>query len=236
MNPELNNNQDMSGEQSIPEETILGVKVNVLTMDRTIQKISEWVENQDPHYVCCVPAHSIMDCVAQHNLRKVFLNSGLCTPDGMAVVWLLKWRGHPQVERVYGPDLFLAVCRAGLDRRWRHYFFGGAAGTGQKLAGFVQQKFPGIEVAGWESPPFREMSEEEKVDFKKRMAALKPDVLWVAVGSPKQEIWMSEWVNQLDIPVLVGVGAAFDFLTGQKKQAPEWMQNIGLEWFFRLLT
>jgi N-acetylglucosaminyldiphosphoundecaprenol N-acetyl-beta-D-mannosaminyltransferase len=226
----------LNSEASIPMEYILGVKVNALNMETTLGLFSKWIRTGEPHYVCCVPAHSIMSCVDQPELRSVFNSSGMCTPDGMAVVWLLKAKGFSKVERVYGPDLILAACEAGLEPAWKHYFYGGIPGTGKKLADFMQQKYPGIKITGWESPPFRELSGEEKLALKERIQQAQPDVLWVAMGSPRQEWWMSEWVNELRVPVLVGVGAAFDFLTGQKRQAPKWIQKTGLEWLFRLFN
>lgn len=219
-----------------PEGMILGVKVNAVSMSDTLSLISKWIYSRTPHYVCCVPAHSIMECVDAPGLRRVFNRSNLCTPDGMAIVWLLKAKGYSQVERVYGPDLLLETCREGLKYGWRHFFYGGKPGTGEKLAGIMQQKYPGIQIAGWNSPPFRQLLADEEVTFKGIISRAKPDILWVALGSPRQERWMAQWVNEIDVPVLIGVGAAFDFLTGQKAQAPKWIQKSGFEWFFRLVN
>jgi len=220
----------------ISKGSILGVDVHALTLEATISIFDEWICKRKSRYVCCVPAHSIMECVDHSDLRSVFNNSGLSTPDGMAIVWLLRAKGFSEVERVYGPDLLLTTCRAGLVSGWRHYFYGSSPETCEKLALKLKADYPGLIIAGIESPPYRDLSEVEKMAFIDRVKQSKPDILWVALGSPKQERWMSEWVNTLDVPVMVGVGAAFDFLSGCKPQAPRWIQKTGMEWFFRFVN
>ena len=221
---------------SIPKGDILGVSVHALTMESILSVFKEWIRERKPQYVCCVPAHSVMECVDHTELRTVFNNSGLSTPDGMAIVWLLRAQGFSHVERVYGPDLLWAACQAGLALGWRHYFYGASPETCEKLALRLKTNFPDLVIAGMESPPFRELSVDEKGGLIERIRQSSPDILWVALGSPKQEKWMSEWVDTLGVSVMVGVGAAFDFLAGCKPQAPRWVQKMGLEWFFRLIS
>ncbi|MCC6148056.1 MAG: WecB/TagA/CpsF family glycosyltransferase [Anaerolineaceae bacterium] len=233
--PSPDSSKFMEDDNSVQYADILGVRVHALTMEGTLSIFQNWISEKKPHYVCCIPAHSVMECVDDPALRPAFNTSGLSTPDGMAIVWLLRARGHKKVERVYGPDLLLAACRLGLDPGWRHYFYGSTPEAGLELAAKLKREFPGLRFAGVESPPYRELSGEEKTTFAARIKAARPDILWVGLGSPKQERWMSEWVNTLDIPVMVGVGAAFDFLSGCKPQAPRWMQKIGMEWLYRLL-
>ncbi|NPV77214.1 MAG: WecB/TagA/CpsF family glycosyltransferase [Anaerolineae bacterium] len=219
----------------ISKGVILGVNVHAVTMELTLSVLEEWIRDRKPHYVCCVPAHSVMECVDHPELQAVFNNSGLSTPDGMAIVWLLRAQGFSRVERVYGPDLLRAACRAGQALGWRHYFYGASPETCEKLVLRLKADFPDLIIAGVESPPYRDLNEDEKIAFIERVRQSRPDILWVALGSPKQERWMSGWVNILDVPVMIGVGAAFDFLAGRKPQALPWIQRMGLEWFFRLL-
>jgi N-acetylglucosaminyldiphosphoundecaprenol N-acetyl-beta-D-mannosaminyltransferase len=215
---------------------ILGVHVNAISMGDAIQAVDSWICSRNPHYICVTPAHSVMECYDHPDLRIIYNHSGLTTPDGMAIVWLLRAKGFRFVERVYGPDLMLAVCEQGVEKGYRHYFYGGAPGIGEKLAVVLQHQFPGLQVVGVDSPPFRKLTAEEGVAEQSRIRAAHPDIVWVGIGSPRQEIWMSENVNQLNVPVLVGVGAAFDFLSGNKRQAPAWVQRSGLEWFYRLVS
>jgi N-acetylglucosaminyldiphosphoundecaprenol N-acetyl-beta-D-mannosaminyltransferase len=154
----------------------------------------------------------------------------------MPLVWLCRLAGQRHVERVYGPDLLLALCRHGLDKRYRHFFFGGAPGIADALAARLVHRFPGLIVAGTISPPFGVVSEAEEGIFVERINAARPDVVWVGLGTGRQERWMAENRPRLEAPVLIGVGAAFDFLSGRKPQAPRWMQRSGLEWMFRLAS
>lgn len=221
---------------NIPRQNILGVEISAINMKLAIETIAGWIKAGSPNYVCVTPAHSVMDCLDDVELREIFNQSGMTTPDGMSIVWLLKLHGQKQVERVYGPDLMLAVCQRGLDAGWRHYFYGGAPGVGEALVERLRERCPGLQVAGHYSPPFRELTLEEDHEITALIQEAKPDVVWVGISSPKQERWMHAHVDKLGAPVLAGVGAAFDFLSGNKKQAPRWMQRSGLEWLYRLLT
>jgi len=130
----------------------------------------------------------------------------------------------------------LAVCQYGIKKGYRHYFYGAAPGVAEKLAASLQERFPGLTVVGIESPPFRELSPVEDQEMVERIRSTRPYIVWVGIGSPRQERWMSDHLERLDVPVLVGVGAAFDFLSGNKPQAPRWVQRSGLEWLFRLVN
>jgi N-acetylglucosaminyldiphosphoundecaprenol N-acetyl-beta-D-mannosaminyltransferase len=177
-----------------------------------------------------------MECHDHPQLMTIYNKSGLTTPDGMAVVWILKLKGYKQVARVYGPDLLLAACEAGLQPGWRHYFYGGSPEASKKLVETLTARFPGLVVAGTETPPFRPPTEKEDLETIRRIRAAKPDVVWVGLGCPRQERWMAGHLTKLGVPVLVGVGAAFDFISGTKRQAPRWVQRSGMEWFHRLLS
>jgi N-acetylglucosaminyldiphosphoundecaprenol N-acetyl-beta-D-mannosaminyltransferase len=222
--------------EKLPSISILGVKVNPITMAQALGEMQDWIAAREPNYICCVPAHAVMACHDQPELKAIYDHAGICTPDGMAIVWLARSEGYAKVERVYGPDLLLAACQTSLETGWRHYFFGGAPGVAEKLVEKLRLRFPELQVAGIHSPPFGEMSVEEDAEIINKIQQAKPDIVWVGLGSPKQERWMSDHVDTLKVPALVGVGAAFDFLSGTKPQAPRWMQRSGLEWLFRLLS
>jgi len=226
----------LDGSMNIANSQVLNITISTLTMASTLAKFQIWIENREPNYVCCVPAHAVMEVYDHPELRKVYAESGLNTPDGMAIVWLLRQAGHKQVERVYGPDLLLAACEFGLRPGWKHYFYGGTPEAAHGLASKLCARFPGLQVVGVESPPFQALDELETEEATERIRSTTPDIVWVGLGSPKQEQWMHDQVTKLGVPVLVGVGAAFDFLSGVKPQAPRWMQRSGLEWLHRLAT
>ncbi len=215
---------------------ILGVHVSAVNLPLALAQLHEWIENREPNYVCVVPAHSLMECVDQPALVPVFNGAGMATPDGMAVVWLLKLRGQKHVQRVYGPDLLLAACAHGLALGWRHYFYGGLPGVAKTLAASLQKRFPGLQIAGTCSPPFGRPDPAEQKALNNQINISQTDIVWIGMSSPWQESWMSEQRASLQAPVLVGVGAAFDFLTGRKPQAPRWVQHSGMEWLFRLAS
>jgi N-acetylglucosaminyldiphosphoundecaprenol N-acetyl-beta-D-mannosaminyltransferase len=215
---------------------ILGVGVSALTMAQALRTIDDWVAHDEHHYVCVTGVHGVMESQHDAVLRRIHNAAGLVTPDGMPLVWLSRLKGERHVERVYGPDLLLEVCGSTARRGYRHFFYGGADGVPERLADRLGHRFPGISIAGTYAPPFRRLTAAEDEMIVRRINAAGPDIVWVGLSTPKQERWMHEHVGRLDARVLIGVGAAFDFHAGLKKQAPRWMQRSGLEWSFRLLT
>jgi N-acetylglucosaminyldiphosphoundecaprenol N-acetyl-beta-D-mannosaminyltransferase len=168
------------------------------------------------------------------NYRNAIEHATLSVPDGMPLVWLLRLKGHNIRHRVYGPDLMLLLCEEAANRGWRCFLYGGAPGVPEQLKEVLEKRFPGLQIVGTYSPPFRPLTVEEDEAVCAMINAAKPDIVWVGLGSPKQDIWMYEHREKLDVSVMHGVGAAFDFLTGRVKQAPRCMMNAGLEWLFRL--
>jgi len=219
-----------------PRVNILGVGISVINMGIALDVIEAWITQRESHYVCVTPVHSVMECQRDPELRRICNASGMTTPDGMPLVWLSRLYGYRYVDRVYGPDLMLALCEQSVSRGYRHFFYGGAEGIPEQLAEGLQGRFPGLQVVGTHSPPFRPLTPEEDTAVVQMINVADPDIVWVGLGSPKQERWMADHVGHLSAPVLIGVGAAFDFLAGRKRQAPRWMQRSGLEWLFRLLT
>ncbi len=198
-------------------------------------RINRWVDSETSHYVCVTPVHSIMDCQSDPDLRHIFNRASMVTPDGMPVVWICNWLGQHRTERVYGPDLLLEVCANSQANGHRHFFYGGHQGVADQLADVLQKRFPKLQVAGTYSPPFGKLSAEEDARIVDHINQCRPDIVWVGLGSPKQERWMADHVDSLPGIVQIGIGAAFDFHTGRIRQAPFWMQRSGLEWFFRLI-
>jgi len=205
-------------------------------MNLAVETIEGWIDRREPNYVCVTGVHGVMESQSDEDLREIHNSAGLVTPDGMPLVWLSRWRGARQVQRVYGPDLMLELCQRSVGRGYRHFFYGGAEGVADLLASRLEKRFPGLVVAGTFCPPFRPLTDAEDEEIIRRIRAAEPDLVWVGLSTPKQERWMRSHVDRLGEAVLLGVGAAFDFHAGLKPQAPSWMQRIGLEWLFRMLS
>jgi len=219
-----------------PRVNVLGVGVSAITMAVALDVIETWISRCEPHYVCVTGVHGVMESQRDEVLRRIHDEAGLVTPDGMPLVWLSRIRGFRQVDRVYGPDLMLALCERSVVRGYRQFFYGGAEGVPEQLADSLRRRFPGLQVAGAYSPPFRPLTPEEDAEIVQMINEADADIVWVGLSTPKQELWMADHLGRVKAPVMIGVGAAFDFHTGRKPQAPRWMQRAGLEWLFRLLT
>ena len=213
---------------------LLGVSVSVTDVDRAYQTITRWIDRRDKQYICVCPVSTIVDCQKDERYKTIVNHAGMVTPDGMPVMWMGRLKGHPDIRRTYGPDLMRTVCRLGQERGIKHFFYGGTEETNARLVEQLKTEYPAIQIAGSYAPPFLACGELEKEVVLERIRQVRPDILWIGLGSPKQDYWMANHRERLDVPVLVGVGAAFDFLAGVKPQAPPWMQKSGLEWLFRL--
>ncbi|RDJ24073.1 glycosyltransferase [Bosea caraganae] len=226
----------------IPERTrkeparvdILGVRVSAINLPLALDTIESWIAERKQRYVCITGAHGVMESQRDETLRTIHNQAGLVTPDGMPLVWLSRLLGHSKTRRVYGPDLMRALSALSAKRGYRQFYYGGDVGVADALSAALTRSYPGLAVAGTLSPPFRPLSSEEDAGIVAQINAAKPDIVWVGLSTPKQEYWMASHAGRIDAPVMIGVGAAFDFLAGRKAQAPLWMQRNGLEWLFRL--
>lgn len=216
----------------IPRYNVLGVGISALTLPQARDLVLAAKNSPPLGYVCITPVHAVSEAQDDTGFRVILNDSYLTTPDGMPIVWL----GPPGVERVYGPDLLLAVCDAGRAVGLRHYFYGGAPGVAEQLRDRLTARFPGLAVAGTFTPPYRPLHDSELAALREDIARTRPDIIWVGLSTPKQERFMAEHWRTLGAGLMVGVGAAFDFHSGRVRQAPRWMQRSGLEWLFRLGT
>jgi N-acetylglucosaminyldiphosphoundecaprenol N-acetyl-beta-D-mannosaminyltransferase len=213
---------------------VLGVGVSVLNLTTTLDAIARAVAERRKGYVCVTGVHGVSEAQDDPEFRRILNRAFLNTPDGMPMVWLGRLAGHRAMGRVYGPDLMTLVMRESVARGWRHFFYGGANGTAERLRAVLTEKFPGLQVTGTYEPPFRPLNDVEQAVLTAQVAAAKPDMIWVGLSTPKQERFMAANLARLDTTLMLGVGAAFDMLAGTKSQAPRWMQRSGLEWFYRL--
>lgn len=228
--------QDQQLVQNPPRAEILGVPVSVVDMDAAVATIAHWVREKKTRYVCAPDVYNVVRAQDDPRHLQALRSADLVVPDGTPLTWVMRLRGETIKERVCGPDLMLAVCQRSAGEGWRHYFYGGAEGVAAELAQTLTTRFPGLQVAGIDCPPFRPLSEAEIDASIDRINAAKPDVVWVGLGCPKQELWMADNSARIDAAVLLGVGAAFDFHTGRIRRAPVWMRTHGLEWLYRLAS
>ncbi|HEX9817368.1 MAG TPA: WecB/TagA/CpsF family glycosyltransferase [Patescibacteria group bacterium] len=214
---------------------VLGVKASAINYQSVLDRIFSWVKTGQKNYVCVAAVHLVMECQQDASLLAGVNRSGLVTPDGMPLVWLLKLADYQQTERVYGPDLMLKVCEQANRSGTTIFLLGGAEGQSQLLKNKLTQKFPDIKIVGHVDTPTRPLGTQENRQIIKKINASSAQIIFVGLGCPHQERWMISNVPRLKNGVAIGVGAAFDFITGRVKQAPKWMRAIGLEWFFRLI-
>jgi N-acetylglucosaminyldiphosphoundecaprenol N-acetyl-beta-D-mannosaminyltransferase len=215
---------------------VLGVGVNAINLDDAVATIERWIGERSRNYVCVTGVHGIMESRRDPRLRAIHNQAGMVTPDGMPLVWLLRLFGKRRTDRVYGPDLMRKLTAVSSRRGYRQFYYGGAEGLADKLKQKMEDMHPQLDVAGTLCPPFRELTSAEDQIIVDAINAARPDILWIGLSTPKQEMWMAKHVGRINAPVMVGVGAAFDFLAGTKRQAPVWMQRRGLEWLFRLTS
>ncbi len=213
---------------------VLGVGVSPINMGLALEQITRAVVNKQKGYVCVTGVHGVSEAQADEDFRLILNRAFLCTPDGMPLVWVGRWQGQKEMDRVYGPDLMLAVMALSEKAGWRHYFYGGANGAAQLLKTKLLQRFPAVHIVGVFEPPFRPLNPDEQQRLKEELRVAQPDIFWVGLSTPKQERFMAQYLDQLDVTLMFGVGAAFDILGGRVRQAPKWMQRSGLEWLFRL--
>jgi len=212
---------------------VLGVRVDAVRMRDAVAQIERWIGTKPAaRYVAVTGMHGIAEARRSFAFQEALQRADLVVPDGMPLVWIARSRGLALRRRVCGADLMTAVCRR-TDPKYRHFFYGGAPGVAQSLAQSLHEKF-GITVAGTYTPPFRALTSSEEASIAVSVRSAAPDILWVGLGTPRQELWMYEHASKLNVPVMVGVGAAFDMLSGRACRAPRWMQVSGLEWLHRL--
>jgi N-acetylglucosaminyldiphosphoundecaprenol N-acetyl-beta-D-mannosaminyltransferase len=226
----------MSGQPPITRSDIMGVQVSAINMTMAVETIASWIARADRKYVCVTGVHGIVESSRCEELRRVHNAAGLVTPDGMPLVWLLKWVGLRHVDRVYGPDLMLAAFGAEELRHARHFFYGTTEQTLAALRERLHRRFPTTRIVGGIAPPFRPLSAEEDGEHVAAINSAEPDIVWIGLSTPKQERWMAAHRDRLNAAALIGVGAAFDIHAGIVPQAPRFLQRSGLEWAFRLCT
>jgi N-acetylglucosaminyldiphosphoundecaprenol N-acetyl-beta-D-mannosaminyltransferase len=218
----------------VPTVNILGVPIAAINLDQAASRIEAWIETGERNYVTVTGVHGVMESQDDPEVMRIHTDAGMCVPDGMPAVWIGRMLGCKKMNRVYGPDLMLEMMKRSVTKGYTHFFYGGKEGVPELLKYRLEQKFQGLRILGTLSPPFRQMTEAEDKELVQLINRLAPDIIWVGLSTPKQERWMADHVDRLNARVMIGVGAAFDFHAGLLKQAPTWIQKMGLEWFYRV--
>jgi N-acetylglucosaminyldiphosphoundecaprenol N-acetyl-beta-D-mannosaminyltransferase len=225
----------ISSQHAVQSRHILGMRVHHTTYSEAANLISEWSYDAEPCYVCVANVHMVMEAYDSGAFRDVVNGARLVTPDGMPLVWTLRLMGVRSAERVYGPNLTLAVLEQAERRRIPVGFYGGREEVLDKLVKWARGCYPRLQINYAFAPPFGLLTDEQQRSITDDINASGARILFVGLGCPKQEVWMARQRGRISA-VTLGVGAAFDFLTGATRQAPVWMQHAGLEWLFRLWT
>jgi N-acetylglucosaminyldiphosphoundecaprenol N-acetyl-beta-D-mannosaminyltransferase len=214
---------------------VLGIPVEPLDMEGAIARIQAECEAGRKGYVCLIGVHGIMEAHRNSELAQVYARATLMVPDGTPTVWVGRWQGFRKMQRVAGPDLMLELFRRKEFAHCTHFLYGGKEGVAEELYTTLTQRFPWARIVGTYTPPFRDLTLEEIESVAARIQALKPNMIWVGISTPKQERFMMRILPLLDSSLMFGVGAAFDFHTGRIKDAPQWVKRTGLQWLHRLI-
>jgi N-acetylglucosaminyldiphosphoundecaprenol N-acetyl-beta-D-mannosaminyltransferase len=216
--------------------SVLDVPLALTDYGRTLEWMDEMVAARERGYVCVCNVHTVMASGEDAELRDALRGSALNVPDGQPLVWAINSLGHSLAGRVYGPELMSRACDHAADTGLRFYLYGGRnQGALVQLALNLRRRHPGVRIVGGYSPPHRPLTDEEQQAVAAEIDRSGADIVWVGIGVPKQEKWMAQMRPLVDAPLMIGVGAAFDFHAGLVPQAPNWLQEAGLEWAYRLL-
>jgi N-acetylglucosaminyldiphosphoundecaprenol N-acetyl-beta-D-mannosaminyltransferase len=218
-----------------PHANILGVRVEALNMERTLALIGRALAENAKGYICMAGVHGIMEAQRDAEVRQAFADSMMTLPDGRPTVWVGRWQRHKRMQQVTGPNLMMEVFRRREFAGYSHFLYGGKEGVARELAAKLRAEFPWARITGTYTPPFRDLTGAESRELRQRVRRLKPEIIWVGISTPRQEMFMRSYLPLLETTLMFGVGAAFDFHTGRIKDCSEWVKQAGLQWLHRLM-
>ena len=213
--------------------TLLGMRVDRVTMDGALALVERFVEEKTPHHIVTADASMVVTASEDAEFAKIVAASDLVTPDGAGILWATKRLGQPVSAKVSGVDLSAKCCELSREKNWRIFFFGAAPGVAQAAKDKMTERFPGAQIVGCRDGFF---TAEQEATVVEEIKAARPDILLVALGIPKQEKFIFRNKTALNVPVSIGVGGTLDVFSGTVKRAPVWMQNVGLEWLYRVAS
>jgi len=221
--------------KQIPSIQILGSRVHMVQIPEVLELIAHWIEkeSQKYHWIVVTGMHGALEAYRDVKFKAILNSADLFVPDGISLIWIARYRGFPLKKRVSGADLIWEYFKLANKKGYRNFFYGDTEKILQEMKEKLVIDFPNLKIRGCYSPPFRPLTPKEDEEIIKKINQAKPDVLWVGLGLPLQERWIFEHRDKLEVPVVIGVGAAFKFLSGKVKRAPTWIGNYGLEWLWR---
>lgn len=213
---------------------LLGVAIEALDMEQALAAIARRLRQGPRGYVCFADVHGILEALKSTAVAAAYEHAAMVMPDGTPTMWVGRAQGLTGMECVTGPGLMAEVFRRREFARYSHFFYGGEPGVAGELASTLHRQFPWARIAGVYTPPFRDLTEGEEEELAAEVQRLKPDMVWVGISTPRQDLWMQRMMPRLQTRMIFGVGAAFDFLTGRIRLCPAWMKRAGLHWLHRL--
>lgn len=218
----------------LPLANVLGVGVHAIDMNSAVDTIENAIAARKQGYVCLTGVHGVMEAQRDPALTRVFANAMLVLPDGMPTVWIGHLQGFHQMDRVFGPQLMLRIAERSVQGGYSHFLCGGQPGVAEQLRDALVRRFPGITILGTYTPPFQSLTAVEERELVSQIEELRPQIVWVGMSTPRQELFMARYLPRLKTTLMIGVGAAFDFHTGRTKDSPQWVKRAGLQWAHRL--
>jgi N-acetylglucosaminyldiphosphoundecaprenol N-acetyl-beta-D-mannosaminyltransferase len=213
---------------------VLGVGVDAFDMEQALSRLAMELRNNRKGYVCAIDVHGILEAIHDPQLAETFARSSMALPDGAPTVWVGRLQGHRHIDHVTGPDLMLEVFGQKEFAGYTHFLYGGKAGVAEELAATLCKRFRSARIVGTYTPPFRDLDAREEEGLIARIEELKPDIIWVGIGAPKQDLFMRRMLPCMRTRMMIGVGAAFDFHTGRIRGCPPWVKRAGFQWLHRL--
>lgn len=220
---------------SHPHCNVLGVAVSAIDLDSAVSLASRRIEAGNHGYVCLTGVHGVMEARADTAFRLILNRAAINAPDGMPLTWVGRLQGFRRMDRVFGPDFMAAMCRLSAERGYRNFLYGGCPGVAEVLRDNLVAKYPGLHVCGVYTPPFGSLTPQQECEIAAHIRASRPHILWVGLGTPRQEHFMARYLDRFQVPLLVGVGAAFDYHTGRIRDCSRWVKRAGLQWAHRAM-
>jgi len=218
-----------------PTAHVLGVEVDAIDMKGALSHVATALRESRKGYVCVAGVHGIIEAQRSPLVAQIYAGSEMTIPDGMPLVWVGRIQGHASMRRVTGPDLMLEIFRRKEFSEVTHFLYGGVEGVADELREKLTEQFPWVRIVGTCTPPFHDLSQAEEKELVARIGELKPDIIWIGIGCPKQELFMSRYLPLLETKLMFGVGAAFDYHTGRIRDCSDWIKQAGLQWLHRLM-
>lgn len=221
---------------SLPCANVLGVKVSAIDIESAVDLADRWIQSTAGHgYICATGVHGVMEAYADSDVRRILNHAFMNVPDGMPMTWVGRLQGRHNMDRVFGPDLMAEMCQLSVQRGYRNFLCGGKPGVAESLREALEKRFPGLHVVGTYTPPFRSLTPKEEEELSVQVRESRPHIFWVGLSPPKQERFMAQYVDRLEVPLMFGVGAAFDYHSGRIRDCSAWVKRAGLQWLHRLL-